>query len=141
MQNHRSETFSTTPKILIYALFFMWGFVWNLFNVLATFFQENFQLSNTETSLGTSLSFLAFFLMSYPAKVLIYKIGTKFSISLGAGIAGFGLFFFIPAAFLQSYQLFLVGLFVLFSGVTILQTVCNPYICILPLPTRHPGII
>lgn len=131
MQSHKSATFSAFPKILVYSLFFMWGFVWNLFNVLATFFQENFQLSNTETSLGTSLSFLAFFLMSYPAKVLINKIGTKFSISLGAGIAGFGLFIFIPAAFLQSFLVFLIGLFVLFSGVTILQTVCNPYIGIL----------
>ena len=119
------------PVMLVFGLFFMWGFVWNLFNVLATFFQENFQLSNTETSYGTSLSFLAFFLMSYPAKIIINKSGTKNSISLGAAIAGAGLLLFAAAASAQSYWMFLVGLFVLFSGVTILQTVCNPYIGVL----------
>lgn len=131
MNNSKSIRTSFYPFMLVYSLFFMWGFAWNLFNVLATFFQETFQLSNTETSLGTSLSFLAFFLMSYPAKIIINKRGTKFAISLGAAIAGAGLLIFVPAAFIKSYPLFLVGLFVLFSGVTILQTVCNPYIGVL----------
>jgi fucose permease len=64
MQAQKSEHVSTLSLLLLYALFFMWGFVWNLFNVLVSFFQEAFQLSNTQTSLGTSLSFLAFFLAS-----------------------------------------------------------------------------
>lgn len=129
------------PLLMVYSLFFMWGFAWNLFNVLAAFFQDSFQLSNTETSLGTSLSFLAFFLMSYPAKLIINKFGTKFSISLGAFIAGCGLLIFIPAAFAKSYPIFLVGLFILFSGVTILQTVCNPYIGILGNPKNREARI
>lgn len=119
------------PVFLVYALFFMWGFTWNLFNVLATFFQDAFKLTNTQTALGTSLSFLAFFLMSYPTKKIIARLGTKKSISLGSLIAAMGLFIFIPAATLKSYNLFLFGLFVLFSGVTILQTICNPYIGVL----------
>ncbi len=122
---------SSYPIFLIFILFFMWGFIWNLFNVLATFFQETFQLSNIETSLGTSLSFLAFFLMSYPAKIIINKVGTKSAISIGSIITGIGLLVFIPASFTKSYPVFLLGLFVLFSGVTILQTVCNPYIGVL----------
>ncbi|MBR8535842.1 MFS transporter [Carboxylicivirga sediminis] len=129
------------PMILIYALFFMWGFVWNLFNVLATFFQETFSLSNLQTSLGTSLSFLAFFLMAYPAKVLINRIGTQKAISLGALLSAVGLIIFYPAASFQSYNGFLLGLFIIFSGVTILQTVCNPYIGILGAPeTREARI-
>lgn len=131
MLNSKLKVVSAYPLLLVYLLFFMWGFGWNLFNVLAAFFQETFQLSNTETSLGTSVSFLAFFLISYPAKIIIGKIGTQKSISLGALIAGIGLLIFIPASFLKSYQVFLLGLFVLFSGVTILQTMCNPYIGIL----------
>lgn len=119
------------PVILIYILFFIWGFVWNLFNVLAAFFQETFNLSNTETSLGTSLSFLAFFLMSYPAKIIINRVGTKHAISIGAAIAGIGLLIFLPASVMKSYVVFLAGLFVIFSGITILQTVCNPYIGVL----------
>lgn len=69
--------------------------------------------------------------MSYPAKVIINRVGTKFAISLGSLIAGVGLLIFIPASIIKSYPIFLLGLFVLFSGVTILQTVCNPYIGIL----------
>lgn len=119
------------PLLLIYFLFFMWGFIWNLFNVLVTFFQETFSLSNTEVSLGTSLSFLAFFLMSFPAKIIISKLGTQGAIVIGALITGLGLLLFYPAAVVQTYGIFLVGLFVLFSGVTVLQTVCNPYIGVL----------
>jgi FHS family L-fucose permease-like MFS transporter len=119
------------PLLLIYGLFFLWGFIWNLFNVLATFFQDSFHLSNIQTSLGTSLSFLAFFLMSYPAKIIISRIGTQKAIALGAAITGIGLLIFYPAATMQNYNVFLLGLFVLFSGVTILQSVCNPYIGIL----------
>lgn len=131
MENSKSKSLAGYPILLIYSLFFMWGFIWNLFNVLATFFQETFQLSNTETSLGTSVSFLAFFLLSYPAKVIINRVGTSFAISLGSIITGFGLLLFFPASIVKSYSFFLAGLFVLFSGVTILQTVCNPYIGIL----------
>jgi len=119
------------PVFLVYLLFFMWGFIWNLFNVLATFFQDTFHLSNTKTALGTSLSFLAFFLMSYPTKKIIARFGTKKSISIGSFITAIGLFLFFPAAVVKNYNLFLTGLFVLFSGVTILQTVCNPYIGVL----------
>jgi FHS family L-fucose permease-like MFS transporter len=131
MQAQKSEHVSTLSLLLLYALFFMWGFVWNLFNVLVSFFQEAFQLSNTQTSLGTSLSFLAFFLMSYPAKIIISKLGTQKAISLGALIVTLGLLISIIAAFLKDYTVFLVALFILFSGVTILQTVCNPYIGVL----------
>jgi len=131
MQNSKPKSTSAYPLLLIYSLFFLWGFIWNLFNVLATFLQDTFQLSNTEISLGTSLSFLSFFLMSYPAKIIINKIGTRFAISLGSIITGIGLLIFIPASIIKSYPIFLTGLFVVFSGVTILQTVCNPYIGIL----------
>ena len=131
MNNNHTLKIGVYPLLLIYSLFVLWGFIWNLFNVLATFFQESFELSNLQTSLGTSLSFLAFFLMSYPAKIIINRFGTKNAISLGALITAIGLAIFFPASIAKSYNIFLVGLFVLFSGVTILQTVCNPYIGIL----------
>jgi FHS family L-fucose permease-like MFS transporter len=129
MQNQSKS--KLLPLLLVYILFFMWGFIWNLFNVLATFFQDSFELTNLQVSLGTSLSFLAFFLMAYPAKIIINKFGTQKAITLGSGITGVGLLVFYPASILENYNLFLVGLFVCFGGVTILQTVCNPYIGIL----------
>lgn len=138
---NQKETNSVFPILLVLLLFFMWGFIWNLFNVLATFFQEYYELSNTEVSLGTSLSFLAFFLMSYPAKIIIQKFGTKLAISFGAFVTGLGLLIFIPASFVKSYSIFLIGLFVLFSGVTILQTVCNPYIGVLGTPKNREARI
>jgi len=114
----------------------MWGFIWNLANVLVVLFQETFELSNFETSLLTSISFLAFFTMSYPAKFIVAKIKTQAAISLGAALAAVGLMIFIPAAIIMSYPLFLVGTFVMFSGVTFLQIVCNPYIRALGPPMR-----
>jgi len=119
----------------------MWGFIWNLFNVLATFFQDTFHLSNTQVSLGTSLSFLAFFLMSYPAKLIISRFGTQKSISFGAALTGMGLLIFYPASILMNYNVFLIGLFILFAGVTVLQTVCNPYIGILGKPKNREARI
>jgi FHS family L-fucose permease-like MFS transporter len=72
--------------------------------------------------------------MSYPAKIIISKFGTQKSIAFGGVITGIGLLVFYPASVFQSYNIFLAGLFVLFGGVTILQTVCNPYIGILGNP-------
>ncbi len=128
---------SFLPLFIVYILFFMWGFIWNLFNVLATFFQESFDLSIMMLSLGTSLSFLAFFLMSYPAKLIIDKFGVQKSIAIGSAITGAGLLIFYPASILMNYKIFLAGLFVVFTGVTILQTVCNPYIGILGKPQNR----
>ena len=137
----KNQSSKFSPLLLVYLLFFMWGFIWNIFNVLATFFQDAFSLSNTQVSLGTSLSFLAFFLMSYPAKLIIGKFGTQKSISFGAALTGVGLLIFYPAAVLMNYNIFLLGLFVLFTGVTILQTVCNPYIGISGKPKNREARI
>lgn len=116
------------PLILINLLFFMWGFIWNLANVLVALFKETFELSNFQTSLLTSVSFLAFFALSYPAKLIIGRLKTKKSIILGASITGLGLLVFVPAAAFQVFNLFLLGTFIVFSGVTFLQIVCNPYV-------------
>jgi len=85
--------------------------------------------------------FLAFFALSYPAKFIIERLKTKKSIVLGAVIAGTGLLIFIPAAKILSFNLFLIGTFVIFSGVTFLQIVCNPYVRALgPLKTAASRI-
>jgi len=116
------------PLILVNLLFFMWGFIWNLTNVLVALFKETFELSNFQTSLLTSVSFLAFFALSYPAKFIIERLKTQKAIVLGASIAATGLLVFIPAARIMSFNLFLIGTFIIFSGVTFLQIVCNPYV-------------
>ncbi|MBT4408203.1 MAG: MFS transporter [Bacteroidetes bacterium] len=124
------------PLIILNLLFFMWGFIWNLANVLVALFKETFELNNFETSLITSVSFLAFFIISYPAKIVIQRLKTQNSIVLGAALTGLGLLIFVPAARMLSFPLFLIGMFVIFSGVTFLQIVCNPYIRALGPPSR-----
>jgi MFS transporter, FHS family, L-fucose permease len=124
------------PLLLINFVFFMLGFIWNINNVLVALFKETFELNNFETSLLTSISFLAFFVLSWPAKLVIEKRKTANSIVLGAFIAGFGLLIFIPAAMILSFPLFLLGTFVTFSGITFLQITCNPYVRALGVPSR-----
>ena len=124
------------PLFLVNFLFFMWGFIWNLNNVLIALFKETFDLNNFQTSLLTSVSFFAFFALSWPAKLIIEKLKTVNSIALGALITGLGLLIFIPAALMLSFPLFLLGTFVVFSGVTFLQVACNPYIRALGVPER-----
>ncbi len=116
------------PLILVNLLFFLWGFIWNLNNVLVALFKETFGLSNFRASLLTSVSFLAFFAISYPAGFLIKRLRTQKSMILGTTLASAGLLTFIPAAKLLSFNLFLLGTFITFSGVTFLQIVCNPYV-------------
>jgi FHS family L-fucose permease-like MFS transporter len=140
MKNSQIGTYPSTreiiyPLILVNLLYFMWGFIWNLANVLVALFQETFELSNFQTSLLTSVSFLAFFALSYPAKFIIARLRTKNSIVLGAWIAAIGLFIFILAARMMTFNLFLAGTFVVFSGVTFLQIVCNPYVRALGPPS------
>ncbi|MFA6128561.1 MAG: MFS transporter [Bacteroidales bacterium] len=124
------------PLFLVNFLFFMWGFIWNLNNVLIATFKETFDLNNFQTSLLTSVSFFAFFALSYPAKMIIERLKTVNSIALGSLITGLGLLIFVPAAASLSYPLFLTGTFVVFSGVTFLQIACNPYVRALGVPSR-----
>jgi len=124
------------PLFLVNFLFFMWGFIWNLNNVLIALFKETFDLNNFQTSLLTSVSFFAFFALSWPAKLIIEKLKTVNSIALGSFITGLGLLIFIPSALSLSFPLFLLGTFVVFSGVTFLQVACNPYVRALGIPER-----
>jgi FHS family L-fucose permease-like MFS transporter len=119
---------SLYPLILVNFQFFMLGFVWNLANVLVALFQETFNLNNFQTSLLTSISFFAFFAISYPARLFINRFKTVNTIVAGCLLAALGLLIFIPGAILKSYPLFLVGVFVMFSGATFNQVACNPYV-------------
>jgi FHS family L-fucose permease-like MFS transporter len=116
------------PLVLVNLQFFLLGFVWNLANVLVALFQETFGLSNFLTSLLTSISFFAFFAISYPARLFIDKYKTVTTIVVGCLLAALGLLTFVPGAIFKSYPLFLAGVFIMFSGATFLQVACNPYV-------------
>ncbi len=120
--------------IMITSLFFMWGFVHNLDPVLIPHLKKSFSLSTLQASLVDSAVFIAYFLMAIPAGMVMKKYGYKTGIIIGLLLFAIGSFLFIPAANTQLYIFFLVALFIIACGLTILETAANPYATLLGPP-------
>jgi MFS transporter, FHS family, L-fucose permease len=116
---------------LMTSLFFMWGAIVSLNDILIPHFKNLFQMNYTETMLIQFSFFGAYFLMSIPASIVIGKIGYKNGIVTGLVIVGIGCLLFLPASWIISYPLFLFGLFTMATGNVFLQVVANPYVSIL----------
>ncbi|MCL1090967.1 sugar MFS transporter [Shewanella profunda] len=110
------------------SLFFMWGFITCLNDILIPHLKAVFSLNYTQAMLIQFCFFGAYFLVSIPAGNLVKKIGYQKGIVTGLVIASIGCALFYPAATLAIYGLFLGALFVLASGITILQVAANPYV-------------
>ncbi|MGM9511346.1 sugar MFS transporter [Larkinella sp. GY13] len=119
------------PLLIVGMLFFIFGFVTWVNGVLITFFKQAFQLSTVGSNLVVSAFFISYTLMAIPSSWLLKKTGFKNGMSLGLIIMAIGTITFIPAAKAISYPLFLVGLFLIGIGLTVLQTASNPYVTIL----------
>ena len=119
---------------LLTSLFFMWGFITCLNDILIPHLKSLFELSYTMVMLIQFTFFGAYFLMSLPSGWLVGKIGYKKGIIAGLSITAVGALMFIPASIFISYAFFLSGFFVLASGITILQVAANPYVAILGSP-------
>lgn len=115
-------------------LFFMWGFITCLNDILIPHLKNVFQLNYTQSMLIQFCFFGAYFIVSLPAGQLVKRISYKRGIVVGLIVAAIGCALFIPAASYRVYALFLGALFVLASGVTILQVAANPYVTILGKP-------
>jgi len=113
--------------ILITSLFFLWGFAHNLDPILIPHLKKSFTLSTTQATLVDSAVFIAYFFMALPAGYIMKKFGYKSGIIVGLLLFAFGSFLFVPAANYQSYNFFLVALFIIACGLTILETAANPY--------------
>lgn len=122
------------PFILITSLFFLWGMAHNLDSILIPHLKKACQLSNSQSTLIDTAVFLAYFIMAIPAGMIIKKVGYKNSIIIGLLVFAAGAFLFVPAANAQAYELFLVALFIIGCGLTILETSANPYAAILGPP-------
>ncbi len=124
---------------LLTSLFFMWGFITVNNDILINAFEGIFDLTPTRQSLIQFAFFIAFFVVSLiyfiissvSSKDPINRIGYNNGMTLGLAICGLGCFSFYPAAIMNSYVAFLVALFILASGVTVLQICANPYATIL----------
>jgi FHS family L-fucose permease-like MFS transporter len=121
---------------MITSLFFLWGFVHNLDPILIPHLKKAFSLTTLQASLVDSAVFIAYFVMALPAGFLMKKYGYKAGIILGLLLFAIGSYLFIPSANTQSYVFFLVALFVIACGLTILETAANPYASLLGEPEK-----
>ncbi len=119
------------PLIIIGVLFFILGFVTWVNGTLITFFKKAFGLDNASSYLVTFAFFISYTLMALPSSVVLKKVGFKNGMSVGLLVMAVGTVIFVPAANTASYTLFLVGLFTIGIGLTVLQTAINPYVTIL----------
>ncbi len=121
---------NTVPLIIITILFFMWGLLTSMNDVLIPHLKSVYTLSYTQAMLVQFCFFGAYFVISLPAGALIKKLGYQNGAVAGLIIAASGCALFYPAA-TSGYAIFLLALFVLASGITILQVAANPYVTIL----------
>ncbi|KAF1017320.1 MAG: L-fucose-proton symporter [Stenotrophomonas maltophilia] len=129
-----SSATAVTPRVALgvaTTIFFMWGFLTSLNDVLIPHLKAVFELNYTRAMLVQFTFFGAYFLMSLPAGRLVARLGYKNGIVAGLVIAGIGALGFWPAAALRMYEAFLASLFVLATGITALQVAANPYVALL----------
>lgn len=117
--------------VVLTSLFFMWGFITCLNDILIPHLKAIFDLSYTQVMFVQFTFFTAYAIVSLPSGLLVEKIGYKTGIIVGLLTAAAGTALFYPAAGYRSFEIFLLALFVLASGITLLQVAANPYVAIL----------
>ena len=128
--SQRSTSY-TTAFIFLTSLFFLWGFITVLVDSLVPRIKDVFEMNYGRTILVQSAFFIAFFVVSLPAGVLLTKIGYKKGIVLGLCIMACGCLLFYPASEYRNFMVFMMGYFTLASGITIIQVAANPYVALL----------
>lgn len=119
------------PMIMLGMLFFIFGLVSWVNSILIPYFKVSCELTHTQSYLVALAFYIAYLVMSVPAAKLIGKVGSKRSIMIGLWLMAAGTLLFVPAAYARAYPIFLTGLFTIGTGLSVLQTVANPYVTIL----------
>ncbi|MCH1471114.1 MAG: MFS transporter, partial [Flavobacteriaceae bacterium] len=120
-----------TAIAIIAGLFFIFGFITWVNGALIPYMKTINELTEAQSYLVASASYISFVVMALPASYLLEKVGYKMGMSVGLFIMAIGALVFIPAAEARTYWMFLTGIFIQGTGMTILQTAANPYITIL----------
>jgi MFS transporter, FHS family, L-fucose permease len=131
------ETRPSTNKLaltMLTTLFFMWGFLTALNDILVPHLKSIFDLTYAEVMLIQFSFFSAYFVFAIPSGKVVEWIGYKRTIVVGLITMGLGALLFIPAASVPSFPLFLGALIVLAAGITALQVAANPYVAVLGPP-------
>ena len=126
----------TSAYAIVTCLFFAWGFITSLVDPLVAAVKGIFQLSNVEAQLSASAFFIAYGFMSIPAAVLLSRKKAVSTVLIALGLMVAGCVLMLVAANIAIYELVLLGLFVLASGITILQVAANPLAAALGSPER-----
>jgi len=119
---------------LLASLFFMWGFITVINNTLLPHLRSVFDLNYTQTTLIESVWFIAYFVASIPSAKLIERIGYQKSLVVGLLIMAAGSLGMMLAASIPSYGVTLLMLFIIASGITLLQVAANPYVAVIGPP-------
>jgi len=124
----------TVPLMLMVSLYFGIGFITALNDILVPHFKDLFHLTNVTALLVQFCFFGAYFVMSVPSGWIVGRVGYKRGIVVALSVMGFGLLLFLPASVIIFYPLFLFALFVVGSGLALLQVAINPYVGALGKP-------
>jgi fucose permease len=119
---------------LVSSLFLLWGFCNGMIDVMDKLFQEQLHLSLSQSAWVQFAHWMGYFLMSLPAGWLATRLGYKGGIIAGLVLVAVGGFWFIPATNIAAFWAFLLGVCVVASGLTFLETVANPYTTVLGPP-------
>jgi FHS family L-fucose permease-like MFS transporter len=140
-ENKSSSLFTTADGknlfvtfVLVTSLFLMWGFCNGMIDILNKHFQDSLHINKEQSGLVQSANYLAYFLMAIPAGLIARKFGYKGGILVGLSLIAAGAFWFVHAVSLGEYGAFLLGLFVIATGMTCLETIANPYTTVLGPP-------
>lgn len=128
-QNQRSS--AAIPMVILTTLFFIFGFVTWLNGPLIPFFKTACELTESQSYFVAFAFYIAYFVMAIPSSWVIEKVGYKNGLSLGLVVIAIGAFTFYPAAEARTFILFLIALFVMGTGLAILQTAANPYVVVI----------
>lgn len=130
-ENTGNKRTTLYAMIILALLFFIFGLVSWVNTILIPYFKITCELSRVQSYLVTFAFYIAYLVMAIPSSVLLNKIGYKKGMMFGLWSMALGAFLFVPAAYWRTYQIFLVGLFLLGIGLAILQSAANPYVTII----------
>ncbi len=123
--------FRLPPIFIMGIMFFVFGFVSWINAILIPYFKMVCELTALQSMMVAFAFYISYFIMALPSSWILQKTGFKNGMIIGLFIMAVGALFFIPAAFTRMYPLFLIGLFIQATGLTILQSASNPYVTIL----------
>ncbi|HEY0283411.1 MAG TPA: sugar MFS transporter [Rhizomicrobium sp.] len=126
------------PLAFAISCFLVWGLAYGLLDVLNKHFQETLHVSKAQSSLLQIAYFGAYLLMSIPAGILMQARGYKFGLVTGLLVTAFGAFLFVPSAQVESFTFFVGSMFVLATGLCILETSADTYVSVLGKPEDAP---